>query len=102
MKLSTIDEMIEILQAKKDGKTLEYYMGGSWLESKNKVPSFHVSRYRVKREPLVVWTNVYNANLSTYRSDSTAAHYFYDNYGLAKAGCPPGGKTIKMVEELDG
>jgi hypothetical protein len=55
MPRNTIDEMIEILQAYKEGKTLEcresFFDKAVWKTVIEPVFSFHNTEYRIKKEP---------------------------------------------------
>ncbi len=56
MPRNTIDEMIEVLQAYKEGKTLEcreaFLDRASWKTVGDPVFSFNNTEYRIKKEPL--------------------------------------------------
>ena len=59
-RLNTIDEMIEVLQAIKDGKTIEWYCqgDGTWVRCvalDGALPDFREVMYRVKKEPAKVY-----------------------------------------------
>ena len=55
MPRNTVDEMIEILQAYKEGKTLEcreaFLDRASWKTVSDPFFSFHNTEYRIKKEP---------------------------------------------------
>jgi len=50
----THDEMIAVIQAHKDGKTIQHYVNG-WVDKPYEMPSFNFGDYiyRVKPEPRV-------------------------------------------------
>jgi len=56
MPKNTVDEMIEILQAYKEGKTLEcricFNANENWMTVTKPAFSFHNTEYRIKKEPL--------------------------------------------------
>lgn len=55
MPRNTVDEMIEILQAYKEGKTLEcricFNANENWMTVTKPAFSFHNTEYRIKKEP---------------------------------------------------
>lgn len=56
--MNSINEMVEVLQAIKDGKAIEYCLPNSlsgWLSSTAGRPNFATLMYRVKREPRRRW-----------------------------------------------
>ena len=56
MPRNTVNEMIEVLQAYKEGKTLEcresFFNKAVWKTIIDPVFSFHNTEYRIKKEPL--------------------------------------------------
>lgn len=57
----TVDQMIEVLQAHKNGKQIEYQNknSNSWIECTNPIWSFSQCNYRIKQEPRHFWVNIY-------------------------------------------
>lgn len=54
--MNTIDEAIEILQAMKEGKTLQIQVSGGWTDrASTALPLFDNFTYRVKPEPVFDW-----------------------------------------------
>ena len=50
--MNTPDELIEVLQAYKEGKTIQYYTNNKWHDQENSpAQTFGVLKYRVKPEP---------------------------------------------------
>lgn len=72
----THDEMIEVLQAAKDGKTIQWFkpFEGKWYDCIVS-PSWDFSKltYRVKRDPREWWINVYaNGEFWVYQTKTIA------------------------------
>ena len=85
----TIEEMIAVLEAAKEGKEIEYRIRpeyarsaaeGSWKKKVSSDWNFARWEYRVRREPKEVWVNEYDHGM-------LAAHGSYD---LAVAGSSTG------------
>ena len=93
MKFNTIDEAIEILQAMKEGKIIQFYIpnSGKWLKKSNLFPEFNSTTYRIKPEPKVIWVNEYNTEYTVYDSKEEAE----------ECACNPVRKTIKYQEVID-
>ncbi len=87
----THDEMIAVIQAHKEGKTIEYYSTneGKWCIKSGHKFNFASFEYRV--EPQVLWIN----------KNAIGEYYVYDNKVRAeKMASVFGSKTYKFVEEL--
>jgi hypothetical protein len=57
----TVDEMIEVLQAAKDGKAIQYRnidIGGDWIDC-SKTCLYYTPEYRIKPEPRECWVTEY-------------------------------------------
>ena len=52
-----IDEMIEVLEAYRNGRRVQYNKGDGWSDFINDVPiwNFEIAEYRVKQEPFEAW-----------------------------------------------
>ena len=65
--MNTIDEAIEVLQAMRDGKTIQVESDNGpqpcWEdrdeECEDELPDFYNLEYRVKPEPIEFWVNIY-------------------------------------------
>ena len=58
--MNTIDEMIEVLQHKKNGGEVECeIIPGNWKVKLHPVWNFRDYRYRPKPEPIECWINVF-------------------------------------------
>lgn len=59
----THQEMIDVIQAHKDGKQIQFQAGGCllWIDVQDNDPSwdFNSCNYRIKPEPRRFWLNVY-------------------------------------------
>lgn len=101
--LMTHDEIIAVVQAHKNGKSIESRCReGSchrWLESKDPGWNFYDYDYRVKLEPRVFWINEYqesisgNKYLGTNRFDSKEKIIEQNYKGYVR--------TVKFVEEIE-
>ena len=84
--MNTIDEMIEVLQHKKNGGEVEFfYHTATWMDAKKPVWNFQRYKYRPKPEPIECWINVSIHNIKTLCEDEEEA----DNYN---------GRTVFMRE----
>lgn len=54
----TYDEMIEVIEAVKDGKTIEFFYLGQWHICNKPTFNFDDTKYRVKPEPMVLYAIV--------------------------------------------
>jgi hypothetical protein len=73
--MSYIDELISILQAFKEGKTIQYRKLGfpEWCEASGDGWNFSGYEYRVKPEPREWWINVYPEYENIYNVYKTQA-----------------------------
>jgi len=84
--MNTIDEMIEVLQHKKNGCKVECeIIPGNWKVKLHPVWNFRDYKYRPKPEPIECWINVSIHNIKTLCEDEEEA----DNYN---------GRTVFMRE----
>lgn len=96
MERMTESEILEVVQAYMDGKEIErssiYRDKSSWKDKHGNLWDFAGYRYRVKRQPRVIWVNDYpNTGLS-------GATCFEDKNELRHlAYCRP----VKFIEVLD-
>ena len=88
----TIDEMIAILRAAKEGKAIEFRRpgGGMWF-SAEPVWCFNKYEYRVKPEPRRLWVNEYAGSLR-------CAHYANEDEARRSAGSAD--RQVEFVEVL--
>jgi len=56
----TVDELIEVCQALKAGKTIEHLRGRCWVEKTDLSDQIESMHLRVKPEPRVLWV-IFNA-----------------------------------------
>lgn len=92
----TIDQMIEVLQAAKQGKRIEYKQGDScWLSLPEVTEywDFVHNTYRVKREPRIVYCNEYPDGSLGLPVHSTAGEVKAIGRGMAK--------VLRFVEAID-
>lgn len=69
----TVDEMIEVLEAFKEGKKIQYFMGGLWRDCTEPRWAFDSVKYRVKPEKRVRYVIVYpSANTTREMADRNA------------------------------
>lgn len=71
----TPDQIIEVVTAFKNGKTIQFYdkvCNKGWLDANNPVWAFDKITYRVKPEPIELWVNVYNGIEETYVYETKA------------------------------
>lgn len=71
MNLNTIDEAIEILQAIKEGKEIEYYgdISKRWhTDATPRIPIFSTHTYRVKPETKHDWVVEYSPDRQSWRA----------------------------------
>lgn len=94
----TIDEMIAVLQAAKDGKEIQWRpvserLDFPWKDSSATALNFADYQYRVKPEPRTIWVNEYPDQLCAYESEQLA---------VARAGSDPTNrKAVKYVEVIE-
>ncbi len=102
----THDEMIAVIEAERNGKQLEVRRTRSapdapWWPRGLNAPTFNFSdfEYRVKKEPLVVYSivNGSNALVSTYLYECAADEALGR---LAIIGVVPPYRKVKFVEQL--
>ncbi len=76
---NTVDEMIEVLQAFKAGKVIQFKNGGTWDDLLEPGWNFHDTKYRVKpKEPREIWVNEYrDGSVVAYASKSQAEKRFF-------------------------
>ena len=57
----THDEMIEVIQAHKEGKSIQWRLAGrgAWTDTGKPNWNFDSKQYRVKPEPMTIWVNRY-------------------------------------------
>jgi hypothetical protein len=93
------DQMIEVLQAAKDGKAIQMRSkvnrrtGGAWHDVTDPLWDFAACNYRVKPEP-----RVFYAVLREHGSQCVA---YRDRKLAEKLADPPDYKVVKLVEVLD-
>ena len=89
----TIDEMIEVLQAYKDGKTVQIRRKGGWHDMDfDSECIFGFVNYRVKPEPFECWVNQFSSGL---------AYGPWLTYEEAKKWATGSIRTIHMREVVD-
>ena len=92
----TIDEMIAVLQAAKEGKQIQarskHYPDGGWRDTDISSWHFFPFDYRVKPEPREFWINVYPDHIDCI------AHRIRER---AIASCAPDAKTIRVREVIE-
>lgn len=77
--MMTVDQMIEVLNAYKAGKKIQFRQYGSllWEDCINNEPRWNWTYYdyRVKPEPKVIWVNEYDGYMYGYDSKDEAMKY---------------------------
>ncbi len=71
----TPDQIIEVVTAFKNGKTLQCKdknFNGEWIDVPHPIWNFALVDYRVKPEPIELWVNVYNGIEETYVYETKA------------------------------
>jgi len=91
----THDEMIAVIQAHKEGKTIQFKwrLGDIWEDFDGNMPSwnFPEGEYRIKPEPIELWAVVYPA----IRVELFATKEKAEN------NCPPAARVAKFREVVD-
>ncbi len=97
----THDEMIAVIQAHKDGKTIQYKVGEDmdWLNIPHQKFNFGGYDYRVKPEPMVRYAVVGNLghtkdHVFVYDTNKSDAEYY------VRISANPNLRLVKFVEEL--
>ena len=93
----THDEMIEIVNAIRDGKTVQYRLKGCvdhwWTDSVHgALPNFGTFDYRAKPVPMEIWVNVYGPGSHMSYSSRDAATR------LRSVNCLRTAKFVEVVE----
>ena len=105
--MTTLDEKIKIMQAYKDGKTIEYKEGREkkWKTTTTPVWDWYNWDYRIKEEPkkkvklyqvLLEYVNNYHISLQFFKTEQEAI-YYYDGSGFIVIKLLP--HTMIEVEE---
>jgi hypothetical protein len=83
----THDEMIAVIAAHRDGKTVQckYRNGSVWKDVQNPAWSFGSFDYRIKPEPLECWVNVYEHGTNTVFESKVMAEAAAQSYALRVA-----------------
>ena len=96
----TPDEMIEVIQGREDGKTVEYqakFNDDSWMFiHPNHEFNFQIFIYRLKPDPRVIYVNEYKSGYcwgSGFASKEKAVHA-----GLATGGLIATRKFVEVME----
>lgn len=94
---NTPDEMIEIINGIKEGKSIEVRALGTvraepWRIVDVKAPNFGMYQYRVKHEPVTLWCHVMGGRAYSHSNDEQSAR------AAAKMN---GGYAAKFVEVLE-
>lgn len=97
--LNTVEEAIEVLQALREGKQVQFFLetSNSWVDSmhvvpsQNLLPNFTDCKYRVKPEPREFYINIYSNNNGL----------IYNTQKEAEDICGDTGKTIKVIEVIE-
>ena len=71
----TIDEMISVLTAAKDGKAIQTKVTEGWVDAPNPKWCFDCCDYRIRPEPKVIWVNEYENSLSAHHTKERAMNY---------------------------
>ena len=94
----TIDSMIEVLQAAKEGKAIQCRLrdhhAHQWTPVNVHDAQWNFSRYeyRVKPEPRTVWLVIVG---------SAGWYYAYDSEQSARDNLPKSGKVVKFIEVIE-
>ena len=95
--MNTIDEAIEVLQAMRDGKSIQVlhindHWGDRVKSREDELPDFYNLDYRVKPEPREFWLNL-------YPSGSACRHETFEE--ASRNISDPHGITIKVREVIE-
>lgn len=98
--MSTLDEKLAVMQAAKDGKTIEFkrkLTNSGWAVIVAPGWDWQSFEYRVKREPRTFYINEYPDN------EYGVIGYAYPTKESARmdAGVPPARRAVKYVEVLE-
>lgn len=76
MMQNTIDDAIAILQAFKEGRTIEYLnSNGEWAVTENPAFNFHYFRYRIKPEKVKIYVHKRESgSIVAYTDDTLKLH----------------------------
>ena len=93
--MMTHDEMIAVIAAGRDGKTIQfrfYIDGGEWIESRGAPRwNFESVEYREKPDSLECWCNIYDVVISMHKCKEAA---------IENAGATVIRRAVHMVEDL--
>jgi hypothetical protein len=84
----THDEMIAVIAAHRDGKTIQFRTVETecdWRDIESPVWDFQSSDYRIKPEPLECWVNVYEHGTNTVFESKVMAEAAAQSYALRVA-----------------
>ena len=97
MNKNTIDDAIRILLAIGEGKTIQWYDNGRWinrLEVNGSLPNFMQSTYRIKIEPKRIWVNLYKDSNKYNCAHETLSDANNAKYGAGEC------ETIEFIQVL--
>lgn len=84
----TEQQMIEVIQAKRDGQTIQYRKQKSvmdWAVVKDPVWDFSSCEYRVKPEPRTIWIRTYSdGSTRVFDNEADALRTIFPNTTLVK------------------
>ena len=97
--MKSLKERTEIQQAYLDGAEIQCKTNtmilSKWGEAKTPQFEWHKTDYRVKREPVVVWVNIYsNARLCAHTTEEEALR-------LASVGTSARREAVKFIEVIE-
>lgn len=90
----TIEEMVQVLEAFKDGKEIEYRLRpeywrscheGGWKKMVCSDWNFARWEYRVRREPKEIWVNEYEDGIHAGHDSRGRAEAFCASYAIRRA-----------------
>lgn len=96
MKQSEAAAFLPLIKAWSEGKTLQYFTGGKWVDAI--YPSFiwpAADRYRIKPEPIVRYATMYD------NMRNMGGCYTTEDAALMWADSTSGGKVIRLIQDLD-
>jgi hypothetical protein len=91
----TYDDMLEVIKAAKEGKTIQYKKQDNWESLRKGYANFnfHYHEYRVKPEPKVIYVNENNNGEWLAYDREASAKYCADRSTMREA--------VKYIEVID-
>jgi len=88
-------ELLPIIQAYAEGKTVQYFVNGRWVNHGDPDFTGQANKYRIKPEPKVIYVNEYNGMGYEALDSKDKAE------SLASIGARPTRVAVKYIEASD-